>query len=101
MSTTTSLRVPRRIASLRGQRPPAPLIAAALVVAGLAVLPLLYLAWRAIDGGADALAPLLRPRTLELIGATVALGLTVGAGAIGLGVPIAWLTARTDLPGRG
>jgi iron(III) transport system permease protein len=100
MSTTLGIRVARRIVPSRAPRPPVALVATALVVAGLAVLPLVYLAWRAIDGGADALAPLLRPRTLELIGATIALGLTVGAGAIGLGVPIAWLTARTDLPWR-
>jgi iron(III) transport system permease protein len=100
VSATISLRVTRRLVPSRAPRPPVPLIATAMVVAALAILPLLYLAWRAIDGGADALAPLLRPRTLELIGATVVLGVTVGAGAVGLGVPIAWLTARTDLPWR-
>jgi iron(III) transport system permease protein len=41
-----------------------------------------------------------RPRTLDLFIASVGLAVTVGAGAVAIGVPLAWLTARTDLPGR-
>ena len=66
----------------------------------LALLPLVYLAIRVLDGGTDALGPLFRARTLELIASTLALGTAVGIGAISLGVPLAWLTVRTDLPGR-
>ena len=36
-----------------------------VLVGALATLPLAYLALRALDGGVDALAPLLRPRTLR------------------------------------
>jgi iron(III) transport system permease protein len=74
------------------------------VVAGVVVLgtliPLVYLALRAFDGGPDALAPLFRARTLELIVSTVVLGLAVVAGSVALGLPLAWLTVRTDLPAR-
>ena len=66
----------------------------------LAVVPLAYLILRALDGGTDALSLLLRARTLELIVSTLALGLSVSAGAIAIGVPLAWLTVRTDLPAR-
>jgi iron(III) transport system permease protein len=83
-----------------GPRPPLPLLAVALLVAALAVIPVAYLLLRATDGGADALALLLRPRTLELLVSTIVLGLAVVTGAVGLGVPLAWLTARTDLPAR-
>ena len=75
-----------------------------LTVAGAvglaALIPLAYLALRALEGGGEALAPLLRARTLELLLSTIALGLAVVAGAVGLGLPLAWLTVRSDLPAR-
>ena len=92
---TSRARQPRR-----SRRPPVSLLAVALLVGALAVIPVAYLAARAFEGGADALAPLLRPRTLELLISTVALGAAVIVGAVGLGVPLAWLTVRTDLPAR-
>ncbi len=83
-----------------GARPPLALVAIGLAVAALSVLPLVYLVIRAAGTEADALTFVLRPRTTAVLGSTVALGLVVGAGTIGLGVPIAWLTTRTDLPAR-
>jgi len=82
------------------RRPPLSLLLVAGIVGLLAVIPIAYLVVRAADGGVDALAPLFRIRTLELVVSTAALGLAVGVGAVGLGVPLAWLTVRTDLPGR-
>ncbi|CAN5794429.1 iron ABC transporter permease [soil metagenome] len=82
------------------QRPPALLLVVAAGVALLAILPLAYLGVRALDGGLEALAPVVRPRTLELLANTVVLGTAVGLGATGLGVPLAWLTTMTDLPAR-
>jgi iron(III) transport system permease protein len=72
----------------------------AVVVALLTLVPLVYLAVRAVEGGTDTLGPLLGARTLELTLWTLGLGLAVTVGAVGLGVPIAWLTALTDLPAR-
>ena len=72
----------------------------AVLVAALAVIPLVYLVLRAFDGGAGALETLLRPRTLELVISTFVLGNAVIVGAVTLGVPLAWLTVRTDLPAR-
>jgi iron(III) transport system permease protein len=51
-----------------------------------------------VDGGVLDLA--FRPRTLEVFLASVGMGAAVGVGAVALGLPLAWLTARTDLPGR-
>jgi len=79
--------------------PPALVVAAAAVVAVLC-LPLVYLVVRAASGGLDALAVLGRPRTGELVLRTAALVAATVAGAVALGVPAAWLVARTDLPGR-
>lgn len=84
----------------RSVRPPLSLRVVAVAVAVAAALPLAYLLWRALEGGTDALALLLRPRTLELLAHTLVLGIGVGAGAVVLGVPLAWLTSRTDLPRR-
>jgi iron(III) transport system permease protein len=79
---------------------PWPLAAAGLGIAFLALLPLGYLVIRALGAEEAAVSFLLRPRTLGVVAGTVGLGLLVGAGTVALGVPIAWLTTRTDLPGR-
>ena len=81
-------------------RAPWPLAAAGLVIALLALLPLVYLVIRAFGADESAAAFLLRPRTVRVVAGTVGLGLVVGAGTVALGLPIAWLTTRTDLPGR-
>ena len=66
----------------------------------LAAIPLLYLVIRALGGGDDALRILVRPRTIELLLTSLVVCLGTSAGAVLLGVPLAWLTLRTDLPGR-
>jgi iron(III) transport system permease protein len=79
---------------------PWPLAAAGLIIGFLALLPIGYLIIRALGAEESAVAFLLRPRTFGIVAGTLGLGLLVGAGTIALGVPIAWLTTRTDLPGR-
>lgn len=89
--------------TLTGRRaplPPARLLLPAIGVGALAALPVAYLMARALGVDAEAVQLLFRPRTVELFIASVGLALTVGAGSILLGVPLAWLTARSDLPGR-
>ena len=81
-------------------RPPIALVAVGLFIAALAVTPLVYLAVRAAEVQGDALAFLVRPRTGAVVVGTVALAALVAAGTVALGVPLAWLTTRTDLPGR-
>lgn len=82
------------------RRAPWPLLAIGLVIAFLALLPLLYLVIRALGVETSAIDFLLRPRTLGAIVATLALGGFVAVGTIAIGVPVAWLTARSDIPGR-
>lgn len=79
-----------------------PLLAVAgLAVAGAAALPLVYLGVRASEGGLGDLAgTLLEGRTAGLLVRTAGLAAAVTAGAVALAVPLAWLTVRTDLPGR-
>jgi iron(III) transport system permease protein len=81
-------------------RPPTALVIAGLVIGLLAVAPVAYLVVRAVEVQGDALAFVVRPRTLTVVSGTVALGVLVAVGTVAVGVPIAWLTTRTDLPGR-
>jgi iron(III) transport system permease protein len=70
------------------------------VVVALISLPLVYLVLRAGSGGADAWRVLERPRTLELVLRTGVLVAAVCSAAVVIGVPMAWLVTRSDLPGR-
>jgi iron(III) transport system permease protein len=81
-------------------RAPWPLLLAGIVVAALALLPVGYLLVRAVGADVGALDLVFRPRTLVVAASTMALALLVGVGTIAVGVPLAWLTTRTDLPGR-
>lgn len=86
---------------VRGRRGPLPLVAAALAATVLAVLPLIYLALRATqDGWATVGDTLWRTSMAERTLRTVELAAIVTVGCLVLGVGLAWLVARTDLPGR-
>jgi iron(III) transport system permease protein len=77
-----------------------PLAAPAVAVVALVLLPLGYLVLRAATGGTDAWRVLTRRGTLELVLDTGALVLAVVGAAVVIGVPLAWLVVRTDLPLR-
>ena len=79
--------------------PPAWLAGAGLVVALLGLLPIAYLAVLA-GSSDDVLGLVLRDRTIGVLGRTLLLAATVTTASVVVGVPIAWLTTRTDLPGR-
>jgi len=87
-------------AASRGGRTPPGLVAAAGLVALAAVLPVAYLTLRALsaDESARALAPL--STTIELAWDTAILAFGVVVATLVIGVPLAWLVVRTDLPGR-
>jgi iron(III) transport system permease protein len=72
----------------------------AAALTAVSLVPLLYLLVRALGGGEDTLAALWRGRTLVLIQNTLLLALAVTASAAIISLPLAWLTARTDLPAR-
>ena len=98
--TVRALGVPRAGRLRRSGLPPWPLLLPALLVAALAALPLVYLVIRALGVEREALELALRPRTLQILGASALLGGAVAIGSVAIGVPLAWLTTRTDLPGR-
>ncbi len=64
------------------------------------LLPTLYLVIRAVEGGPAAWAVLQRAATLATLGRTALLVVCVTALAAAIAIPLAWLTVRTDLPGR-
>ena len=76
------------------------LLLVVLAVAGLMLLVPAYLVIRTAESGRAALELLLRPTTIVALLQTIWLAATVTVGAAVIGVPIAWLTVCTDLPGR-
>ena len=83
------------------KRPPALIWAPSVVVAAAAILPLIYLIARVAEGGwEDVSETVFDGDTLAVLARSVALAAIVTGAAVALAVPLAWLTARTDLPGR-
>ncbi len=64
------------------------------------MLPLVYLLLRAASAGPGAWALLARASTVETLGRTLLLAVSVTLASVALAVPLAWLTARTNLPLR-
>lgn len=64
-------------------------------------LPLLYLAARALESGlSEAVEVAVDASSFATLGRTAALAMVVTVSSVVVAVPLAWLTARTDLPGR-
>ena len=87
------------IGGARG-RVPLSLALPALVTVALLLLPLVYLVLRAGSGGSRAWEVLWRRSTAELLWSTGLLVVGVTAASVAIGVTLAWLVTRTDLPGR-
>jgi iron(III) transport system permease protein len=77
---------------------PRGLTIAGTAVAMVMVLPLMYLLLRAVGASDEALRFVLSGRSLVLVWQTLILALSVTLLTALLGVPLAWLTTRTDLP---
>jgi len=76
------------------------LLFAAGLVALFVAIPLGYIFFRAVTGGAEVWMRLLQTRILKLLGNTLLLTAAVTGGATLVGVSMSFLTERTDLPGR-
>jgi iron(III) transport system permease protein len=72
----------------------------AALVAAILLLPTVYLLVRALGAGAEAWQLLLRWRTAQTLVRTLWLAGAVTFCSALIAVPLAWLTVRTDLPGR-
>lgn len=107
MTLTPTLEAPDRPGAPRAPgrwraRPRTPVLTTlGLIVAAGALLPLAYLLVRSGQAGWSRVWEIVSaPRTLILLRDTLALTVAVTATTIMIAVPLAWLTVRTDLPGR-
>ena len=89
----------RRAGSARGGRRRS-CSGSALAVALAAALPALYLVVVVVGERAVAADAVFTTRSLGLVVRSLGLAAAVTAGAIAIAVPLAWLTVRSDLPGR-
>ncbi len=88
-----------RIRPTARSAPPVILIPA-LVVGAALLLPPVYLAVRSLGSGSEFWELLFRERVAAILGRTILLVVTVTAASVVIALPLAWLTARTDLPLR-
>ncbi|MBI2329365.1 MAG: iron ABC transporter permease, partial [Chloroflexi bacterium] len=79
-------------------RPPAIIWLPATLVAVAVLLPLVYLVLRTLGVGGEIWELLFRARTFAILGRTVGLVIAVTGISIAISLPLAWLTASTDLP---
>jgi len=82
------------------RRPPLVVWLPAAIVALLVMVPIGYLLVRAWEAGPAAWESLLRPKTARVVINSVVLACGVALTSTVIAVPLAWLTTRTDLPGR-
>ncbi|MFM8550825.1 MAG: ABC transporter permease [Nitrospiraceae bacterium] len=80
---------------------PASLSMFAVTVAGLICLPLAFVTSVALSAGAPVWSRLWHTRIPELLLNTGALAVSVSAGTLLIGVSLAWLLVRYEVPGQG
>lgn len=84
---------------MRSSRPPRVLMAVAAAAAAITLVPLAYLLVRVRSGGWETVLEVLsRPRTWETLVTSVCLAGVVVVSCLAVGLPTAWLLARTRLP---
>lgn len=84
----------------RYKRAPLPITGAAFIIGVLFAFPALYLIWRNVTSDSDPVGLLISARTLEPLRRSMVLAALVAATTAVLGTSLAWLTARTDIPGQ-
>ncbi len=83
-----------------GWPPPRWLFLTALISASIMAVPLFYISYRGILGGGSVWADLWSARLPGLLLNTLALAASVTAMSVAIGVPLAWLVTRADVPYR-
>lgn len=87
-----------RVGHARGRLPPLVVLIPAALVAIAMALPLAYLVIRSTEASPEAWQLLFRFRTAQILGRSALLVAIVTGTSVALAIPLAWLTARTDLP---
>ena len=91
---------PRRAVRRGARGAPVWVVIAAGSVVIAAMLPVVYLFIRGIDGGETTWDFLTRPQSMKVIWRTVTVIFTVTLFSLIVAVPAAWLTMRTNMPFR-
>ena len=73
------------------------LLLISILIGAAVCIPLLYLVIKTIGSGEQALQILLRWRTLEIIGRSLALAGTVTLLSAAISLPLAWILFRADI----
>lgn len=84
----------------RGNPPGTVLLLLGLIVAIVMTIPIFYVIWRSMFAGLDRWMRLLDERIPVLIWDTLSLMVAVTVFAVIIGVSLAWIVIRTDIPGR-
>lgn len=82
------------------QRPPIGLVGLSILIAACVMLPVVYLLIRAAGVGSEAWSILARPSIWRVFVNSAVLAAIVSVASIAIGVPLALITARTDVPLR-
>ena len=80
--------------------PPVVIWAPAVLIVALLLLSPGYLVIRTLGAGAELGDVLFRMRIVEILGRTLLLVASVSLVSVAIGLPLAWLTTRSDLPFR-
>jgi iron(III) transport system permease protein len=98
--TAAALRLPATVVHAAPRRPWSWVAIAAVLVALVALLPLGFILWVAVQSGWETVSALVfRPRVGELLVNTALLVVLTIPICVTLAVALAWLTERSDLPG--
>lgn len=82
------------------RRPPTGLLIVSAIIGVIFLGPFAYVIWRNVDLGTDLGSLLWSDDTWDPLRRSLWLGVVVTVSATALGTSLAWLTIRTDLPGR-
>ncbi|MEX2236800.1 MAG: iron ABC transporter permease [Dehalococcoidia bacterium] len=83
------------------RRAPVLVIAIAVALAAFMAVPLFYVFYRGLTGSSEVWDRLIDDRLPDLFVSTLKLAICVSLVTVVVGVGLAWLIVRTDLPGRG
>ncbi|MGF7186903.1 iron(III) transport system permease protein [Desulfitispora alkaliphila] len=83
----------------RGNPPGPVLLTIGLIIALVMSIPIIYVIWRSLFAGADRWMRLLDERIPQLLWSTMSLTIAVTTFAVIIGVSLAWIVVRTDIPG--
>ncbi|WP_088032609.1 ABC transporter permease [Evansella clarkii] len=83
-----------------GNPPGTILLLFGLFVGLIMSVPIIYVVWRSMFAGADRWMRLLDERIPQLLWNTFSLTFAVTVSAVILGVSLAWIVVRTNIPGR-